>query len=296
MVGYTSSLVIDRLCDQAMGEDIAVACLYCDYLAHQEQTTTNMMGAVLKQLLGKVDIPKDLRREFQEGKKVAGGRRLLLQDLVRRLKIAIASLPQVFICIDALDEILPKNLPALLGSIREIIQECPKTRIFLTGRPHVKENIQRYFTKAVVIPINPNTDDIRNYLEIRLDMDDEPEAMDNGLRADIIKIIPEKMSDMCVAAFTISCIIGVYLLMVVCRFLLVSLNIDSILEGVTIGQRRKKLREMARGNGLSDAYAATLSRLKSQKGNKSVLGVNVLMWVLYSERPLRAKELCHARE
>jgi len=51
---------------------------------------------------------------------------------------------------------------------------------------------------------------------------------------------------------------------------------------------------MARGNGLSDAYTTTLTRLKGQKGNKSVLGMKVLMWVLYSVRPLRAEELCHA--
>ena len=121
-----------------------------------------------------------------------------------RLKIAIASLPQVFICIDALDEFLPKHLPELLASLRDIFRKCPRTRIFLTGRPHVKENIQRYFSKMVVIPIKPNTDDIRNYLEMRLERDDEPEAMDNDLRADIVKIIPEKMSDMCVGAFTIS--------------------------------------------------------------------------------------------
>jgi len=63
---------------------------------------------------------------------------------------------------------------------------------------------------------------------------------------------------------------------------------------VTIGQRRKKLEEMARGNGLSDAYTTTLTRLRAQKGNKSGLGLKVLMWVLYSERPLRAEELCHA--
>jgi len=51
---------------------------------------------------------------------------------------------------------------------------------------------------------------------------------------------------------------------------------------------------MTQGNGLSDAYAATLTRLKAQPGNKSILGLKVLMWVLHSERPLRAKELCHA--
>jgi len=81
---------------------------------------------------------------------------------------------------------------------------------------------------------------------------------------------------------------------IVCRFLLVSLNIDAILGEVTVGQRRKKLQETARGDGLSDAYTATVTRLKAQKGNKSVLGLKVLMWVLYSKRPLRTEELCHA--
>jgi len=80
----------------------------------------------------------------------------------------------------------------------------------------------------------------------------------------------------------------------VCRFLLVSLNIDAILGAVTIRQRRKKLDEMTHGNGLGDAYTATLTRLKAQKGDKSALGLKVLMWVLYSERPLKAQELCHA--
>ena len=90
------------------------------------------------------------------------------------------------------------------------------------------------------------------------------------------------------------CINDVYLLTIACRFLLVSLNIDAILGEVTIRQRRKKLEAMTLGNGLSDAYGATLTRLKSQKGYKSVLGLKILMWVLYSERPLQAQELCHA--
>ena len=51
---------------------------------------------------------------------------------------------------------------------------------------------------------------------------------------------------------------------------------------------------MTRGNGLSDAYTATLTRLKAQKGYKSTLGLKILMWVLYSERPLKAEELRHA--
>ena len=48
--------------------------------------------------------------------------------------------------------------------------------------------------------------------------------------------------------------------MIMCRFLLVSLNIDAVPGEVAIGRRRKKLEEIARGNGLSDAYAAALTR------------------------------------
>ena len=159
---------------------------------------TNMVGAILKQLVGSGGIPQDIREAFQKAKKELGGRGLLHADLMRMLKIAIASRPQVFICIDALDECLPRNLPGLLGSLRDILREAPTTRICLTGRLHVREAIRRYFAGAFVIklPISPNTDDVRNYLEMKLDKDEEPEAMDDGLRADIVKTILDKMSDM----------------------------------------------------------------------------------------------------
>ena len=195
--------MIDQLCDQARKEEIAVACLYCDFLAQEEQTITNMMGAILKQLVSRGDIPVYLRNAFQQGQKEIGGRGLLLADLMRMLRIVISSLSQVFICMDALDECPPKHLPDFLGSLRDIIQESPKAKIFLTGRSHVTGAIQTYFTKAVVIPISPSTGDIRNFLEMKLDRDEEPEAMDDNLRADIMKIILERMSDMCVIAFSV---------------------------------------------------------------------------------------------
>jgi len=191
----SSSLVIDRLCDQAQDEGLAVAWLYCDYNVQHEQTVINIIGAFVKQLVGRSGIPKDIRDAFLAAKKV-GGRRPLLADLMRMLRIAIASLPQVFVCIDALDECLPKDLPQLLESLRDIVRESPGMRIFLTGRPHVGEVIDRYFTKAAAIPISPNEDDIRNYVKMRLDRDEVPEAMDNGLRGEIVRIVVDKMSNM----------------------------------------------------------------------------------------------------
>ena len=203
-----SSLVIDSLCNQAE-ENVAVAAFYCDYLFQQEQTIDNIVGAILKQLVARGEIAKNLREAFQKAKKEVGGRGPRLADLMGMLRTTIASLPRVFICIDALDECLPKSLPELFESLRDIVRESPSTRIFLTGRPHVGDDIRRYFTNAIVIPISPNRDDIRNYVERRLQRDAEPEAMSNDLRADIVSIIQENISDMWVGplrTFTISMI------------------------------------------------------------------------------------------
>ena len=51
---------------------------------------------------------------------------------------------------------------------------------------------------------------------------------------------------------------------------------------------------MTTGEGLGDAYMATLSRVKSQSRSRSKLGMEALMWVSHSERPLHVNELCHA--
>ena len=215
--------MIDRFRDQAREEPLVVAWLYCDYLAQKEQSVINVMAVILKQLVGRREIPKDLREAFQEG------RRPLLPDLVRMLRIAIASLPRIFICIDGLDEFLPKDLPQLLESLIDSVRKSPTTRVFLTGRSHIKETVQRYFTKAVTIPISPNQDDVRNYVEKKLDRDDEPEAMTKDLRADIVKMILDKMSDVWVGVSPISTIYTYQQLLR--RFLLASLNIEAILGG-----------------------------------------------------------------
>ncbi|RPA97507.1 hypothetical protein L873DRAFT_1690624, partial [Choiromyces venosus 120613-1] len=268
---YLTSLVIDNLCDQRAGNDIVVAGLYCDFQVHEEQTVTNMIGAVLKQLVNRNDIPD--YAGLPPAWPVGNTGRLRLAELAEMLKRTIALIPEVFICIDALDESSPKNRLELLRSLGDIVRDLPTVRVFLTGRPHVQDEIDKHFAGAVKLPISPTTEDIKAYLKMRLDGDTEVDAMDDELRADIMEKIPERISEV---------------------FLLVSLNIETILGEITIYHRRKMLEEMTRGNGLGDAYTATMARMKGQNVTKSKIGMEVLMWVSHSKRPLQAAELCQA--
>jgi len=48
------------------------------------------------------------------------------------------------------------------------------------------------------------------------------------------------------------------------------------------------------GVDLDSVYDQTLQRIRKQKGDRSRLGVEVLMWVSHAERPLQIDELCYA--
>jgi len=188
--------VIDHLCDGPCDEDTTTAMFYCEFRDQQEQTTTNIMGAILKQLVVRGGVLEGVRKAFQKAKNEVGGRGLRLPEIEQMLKQAVAILPQVFICIDALDECIPKHLLELLASLKYTLAESPRARIFVTGRPHVQVEIARYFSITVAVPISPKTEDIEIYLKRKLEMDTERDAMTDGLRADILRIIPQRISGM----------------------------------------------------------------------------------------------------
>ena len=70
-----SSLVIDKLCDEAMERDTAVTCFYFDFSTRKEQSPINMLGSLLRQLANRFEpIPDVIVQEFRNQKKVIGGR------------------------------------------------------------------------------------------------------------------------------------------------------------------------------------------------------------------------------
>ena len=193
--GNNSSLVIDRLCGQEDVENMAVACVYCDFNA-QEQSATGLFGALLKQVVSALEpIPEQVQQAFGNSKRGVGGRKLLLPNILEMLFESLSCLRRVFICIDALDEFPAKRRPELWEYLQKVVQKCPNTRLFLTGRLHIRDEVQKYFpSTADMLPISSRTHDIRLYLEMKLKRDSELDAMDKELEADILRIIPEVVS------------------------------------------------------------------------------------------------------
>ena len=199
-----SSLVIDNLCDQARGQDVAVACFYFDFAAQKEQSSTSVLGALLKQVVsGLEEIPSEIVQTYENQRKVIGGRGPQLSDIVKMLQTT-SSEKRTFICIDALDECVAEYRVKLLDSLHQILQKVPGTRIFVTGRPHIQAEIRRrLFGRVATVAITPKKDDIIRYLHSRLREDTNPDAMDSSLEADILKKIPEDISEMYVEETTL---------------------------------------------------------------------------------------------
>jgi len=71
----------------------------------------------------------------------------------------------------------------------------------VTGRSHIQDEIAKHLPgRVTTIRITPRKSDIIRYLHRRLSEDTTPDAMDSCLEADILKKIPDDISEMCVEA------------------------------------------------------------------------------------------------
>ena len=175
---------------------MVVACVYCDFHEHKEQSATGLLASLLRQLVAGVEpIPGEIKKAFDKAKSEVDGRALRLPEICAMLTKSLSSWWRGFICIDALDEFPAKHRPDLWDSLQHIIEECPNVRLFITGRPHIREEAKKYFPGYPDLPsVQPTKEDIEGYLATRLKKDPDPYAMDRRLEIDILRIIPDKIS------------------------------------------------------------------------------------------------------
>ncbi|RPA92068.1 hypothetical protein L873DRAFT_1711498, partial [Choiromyces venosus 120613-1] len=271
---FISSLVIDNLCDinDSARVNLGVAYIYNDYYDQTHQGLASIMGSLLKQLVFALpDIPEDITEAFQKSEECLVEQDLLLPTILKLFPNVLASFSQVFIIIDALDEFSAGTRFELFRSLRQIIQDSPKTRLFLTGRSSVRSELEKHLASpALSISIQPTPDDIEVFSKWKLSEDPVPDWMDDSLMLEILAQI-HKLPRI---------------------FLLATFYIDAILGETSIFERREMLHRIPAE--FDDAYSMTLERVMKQRDDKAQLGIAALMWISFAERPLHVDELRHA--
>jgi len=197
--GEISSVVIDSLRKQTRGENMSVLSLYCDYQTQKDQSAVNMMGGLLSQVVvPDRQIPSEIQRTFELEQR--GRHSLGLPDMLELFVKTVSSIERVYICFDAIDELLPENRSELLRSLRQIIRDAPNIRLFLTGRPYIRGELDKYLTKgAYIIHILADQGDISRYISRKIEDDEDngdPALMPDDLKHEILKIMLEKASEM----------------------------------------------------------------------------------------------------
>jgi len=150
-------------------EDAAVACVYCDFYDHEEQTAANVIGALTKQLVNAQSIvPTEFEEAFRRAEREVGGRGLQLSEAAKLLGRALAPVKWTLICVDALDECSDKHLSQLLTSLHTVSQTFPGVRLFITRRPHIRSVVEKYLPGSIqVIPFSQVVSISTHFLENR---------------------------------------------------------------------------------------------------------------------------------
>jgi hypothetical protein len=182
-----------------------VVCLYCDYRDDKNQTSVNMIGVLLKQVIATLNesglLPRDtisaLRQHLNRQKHVD------LQEACRLLAETVKQLQKFYVCIDALDECNVHHRGELVQSLEKISNECSRQtslRIFFTARLHIdltdimKRNPGLGPLEHLRLKAQP--DDIRKYVSHIIEMDDNSDCMTNELRSEILDRIVDNSDGM----------------------------------------------------------------------------------------------------
>ena len=192
-----SSLVVDRLRGEARGQNTAVSSFYFDFAFRKELTATALLGSILKEMISGMEIfPEDIWPGLNEQLSTIDEDEPQFADIVKILQLITSSQP-TFMCIDGLDECVGEERVRILDSLKQILERSPCARVFVTGRPQIRAEIEERLSGRVVsVSVCASKDDIITYLRSRLAEDEILDAMDEGLEAGILEKIPENISGM----------------------------------------------------------------------------------------------------
>ncbi|KAI9770214.1 MAG: hypothetical protein M1839_003242 [Geoglossum umbratile] len=194
-----------------------------------------------------------------------------LVEWSKSLQSEVYRFSKVFIIIDALDECLESNgtRDSFLAEIKKL---QPSVRLLVTSR--YIPTIEYEFEKAARVEIRASDEDVRRYLEGRIERERRSVRhvrADLALQKTIIDTIVEKAKGM---------------------FLLAQLYMDSLVKKQNRRDIRIALKNLPKE--LDDTYDEAMRRIENQDKEDVKLAKQVLCWISYSFGPLAVIEIQHA--
>lgn len=156
-----AAITIDHLLRNVQCTNIGVAYLYCSYKTQTDQTTTNLLAVILKQLVqGRPSAAEPVVGLFNSHSALKT--RPSLEEIFSSLQSVIVSYSKVYLVVDALDECTDKE-----GTRRELLDKLHSLQskglhIMVTSR-YIPE-IENEFKSASTLEVRANEADIKRFV------------------------------------------------------------------------------------------------------------------------------------
>lgn len=176
--GTCSSIIIDHIQQNIVQDDVGLVYVYCGY-KEPNQSALNLIGSLLQQLVRcHDDLPDEIVDLYRQHK--SSQSHLSMDQSMRLLRTQMGLYSKVFVVVDALDELSEENRERY-QFITEILRLPSSAKILATSR-HIA-TIKDAFKGIASLEISANSDDIKRYIEKRIDETPQLASLLNDRRA-----------------------------------------------------------------------------------------------------------------
>lgn len=208
-----SSTVLDHICPEYNNENgqpatkVGIAYVYCDYASQSQQTALEIIKSITRQLV-EWDVSHEENSSLRQARKFLHEQHKSIpskiEDYVSLLTSIVKQFNKTIVVIDALDECaVDINGFRNRNEFIEALSAVPKLKLFITSRD--LQAIRELLSQASKLPIQSDQDDIKSYINWRIQKSDKFHRYTNqkqSLRDEIVDIV-EKYSNMYVTNITL---------------------------------------------------------------------------------------------
>ncbi|KFY17788.1 hypothetical protein V492_00386 [Pseudogymnoascus sp. VKM F-4246] len=267
-----TAIAVDYIWKAFQGNNVGIAYVYCNYKRQETQTATDLLAAILKQLVQERPLYGEPVATLH--KRHADRRtRPSLDEICSALNSVLINYAKAYIIIDALDECIDSD--GTRSDLLTILQNLQaKSNISLMATSRFNARIEQSFQGSSMLEIQASDADVTQFVAGYIRRLPKCVQRDPELQAEIQDGIVQAVDGM---------------------FLLARLHVDSLRGKGTKKEIRSTLKNLPKGlTALSKAYDEAIERIEGQLPEESTRAKRVLSWIIYAERQLTTKELSHA--